>query len=47
MFGSDQMVWSDGISKSIEFLNSLDFLSEKEKRMILYENAKTLFKIFK
>lgn len=45
MFGTDQMVWPGSISKSIEFLNSLDFLSEKEKRMILYENAKTFLKI--
>ncbi len=45
MFGTDQMVWPGSISKSIEFLNSLDFLSEKEKRMILYENAKSFLKI--
>ena len=45
MFGTDQMVWPGSISKSIEFLNSLDFLSEKEKRMILYDNAKTFLKI--
>ena len=47
MFGTDQMVWPGSISKSIEFLNSLDFLSEQEKRMILYENAKTFLKISK
>lgn len=45
MFGTDQMVWPGSISKSIEFLNSLDFLSEKEKRMILYDNAKKFLKI--
>lgn len=45
MFGSDQMVWPDATSKSIEFLNSLDFLSEKEKKMILYDNAKKFLKI--
>ena len=41
MFGSDQMIWPGGISKSIEFLNSLDFLTEAEKHKILYSNAKT------
>lgn len=45
MFGSDQMVWPDATSKSIEFLNSLDFLSEKEKKMILYDNARKFLKI--
>lgn len=45
MFGTDQMVWPGSISESIEFLNSLDFLSEKEKRMILYDNAKKFLKI--
>jgi hypothetical protein len=39
MFGSDQMVWPHGIEMSIEFLNSLDFLTEKEKRDIFYNNA--------
>lgn len=45
MFGSDQMVWPNAISKSIEFLNSLEFLSENEKRMILYDNAKRFLKL--
>jgi len=45
MFGTDQMVWPGAISKSIEYLNSLDFLTEREKRMILYDNAKTFLKI--
>ena len=39
MFGSDQMHWPRAIEKSVEFLNSLDFLSEKDKRDILYNNA--------
>jgi uncharacterized protein len=39
MFGSDQMVWPDAITQSIDFLNSLDFLTEKEKRDIFYNNA--------
>ncbi|MCY2686007.1 amidohydrolase family protein [Salinimicrobium sp. TH3] len=40
MFGSDQMVWPESIKISINYLNSLDFLTEEEKRMILYENAR-------
>lgn len=40
MFGSDQMIWPDAITASIEFLNSLSFLTEVEKRDILYRNAK-------
>jgi len=40
MFGSDQMVWPEAITSSIDFLNSLDFLTKAEKEMILYKNAK-------
>ena len=39
MFGSDQMVWPDAITQSIDFLNALDFLTEKEKEDIFYHNA--------
>ena len=39
MFGSDQMVWPHAIEKSMEYLNSMDFLTEKEKRDIFYNNA--------
>ncbi len=45
MFGSDQMVWPEAITKSHDFLNSLTFLTAQEKRMILYDNAKTFFKL--
>jgi predicted TIM-barrel fold metal-dependent hydrolase len=45
MFGSDQMVWPEAISKSIEFLNSMDFLTAEERKMILYENAKTFLNL--
>ena len=31
MFGSDQMLWPDAIERSIRFLNSLNFLTKKEK----------------
>lgn len=40
MFGSDQMVWPEAITYSIEYLNSFDFLTDKEKHLILYSNAK-------
>jgi predicted TIM-barrel fold metal-dependent hydrolase len=40
MFGSDQMVWPEAITSSINFLNALDFLTKKEKEMIFYTNAK-------
>ena len=40
LFGSDQMVWPEAISSSIDFLNSMNFLTQDEKAMILYKNAK-------
>jgi len=40
MFGSDQMVWPEAITSSIDFLNSMNFLTKDEKEMILYKNAK-------
>lgn len=40
MFGSDQMVWSEAITQSVNFLNSLSFLTKAEKEMIFYKNAK-------
>ncbi|SFT12862.1 hypothetical protein SAMN04487906_3117 [Zhouia amylolytica] len=45
MFGSDQMVWPGAISKSIEFLNNIAFLTAEEKQMILYDNAKRFLKL--
>lgn len=39
MFGSDQMVWPHAIKASLDQLDSLDFLSEQNKRDILYNNA--------
>ncbi|MFC4220181.1 amidohydrolase family protein [Flagellimonas marina] len=39
MFGSDQMVWPHAIEKSINQLNSYDFLNEEDKRKIFYDNA--------
>jgi len=39
MFGTDSIAYPHGIGMSIEYLNSLEFLSEKDKRDILYNNA--------
>ena len=39
MFGSDQMVWPHAIESSLEELESIDFLSEQDRRNILYNNA--------
>lgn len=40
MFGSDQMVWPEDITLSLDFLNGLTFLTKGEKDMIRYSNAK-------
>jgi predicted TIM-barrel fold metal-dependent hydrolase len=39
MYGTDQMRWPYAIKKSIDFLNSLDFLTKEDKENILYNNA--------
>ena len=39
MFGSDQMVWPEGIGMAIEGIESAAFLTEEQKRDILYNNA--------
>jgi uncharacterized protein len=39
MFGSDQMVWPGVIERAIETIQSAPFLSEQQKRDILYNNA--------
>ena len=39
MFGSDQMAWPHGIEMSLVQLESFDFLTQDEKRDILYNNA--------
>ncbi|SMG39620.1 Amidohydrolase [Marivirga sericea] len=39
LYGSDQMVWPHAIGKSIETLNSYDFLTYDDKRKIFYSNA--------
>jgi predicted TIM-barrel fold metal-dependent hydrolase len=39
MFGSDQMVWPELIETSISIIEQAPFLSEEQKRDILYNNA--------
>lgn len=39
LFGSDPMTWPYAIEKSITFLNSMTFLTEKDKEDILFNNA--------
>ena len=39
MFGSDQMVWPGVIERSIKVIEDAPFLSEQQKRDILYNNA--------
>ena len=39
MFGSDQMVWPEGIGMAIEGIESASFLAEEQKRDIFYNNA--------
>ena len=39
MFGSDQMVWPEVIGENIEMIEAAEFLSEEQKRDILYNNA--------
>ena len=39
MFGSDQMNWPKAIDFAVESITSAPFLSEEQKRDILYNNA--------
>jgi len=39
MFGSDQMVWPGVIKRSIAVIEEAFFLSDEQKRDILYNNA--------
>ncbi|MGZ8558072.1 MAG: amidohydrolase family protein [Chitinophagaceae bacterium] len=47
MFGSDQMTWPYAIKKSIDYLNSLDFLSKEDKQNIFYNNAARFLRLKK
>jgi len=42
MFGSDQMVWPEAITSSINFLNALQFLTKAEKEMTFYKKCKEI-----
>jgi predicted TIM-barrel fold metal-dependent hydrolase len=39
MYGSDQMIWPEVIGETIEAIEAADFLTEEQKRDILYNNA--------
>jgi uncharacterized protein len=45
MFGSDQMNWPDGIEEGIFAIESAAFLTEAQKRDILYHNAARFLKL--
>ncbi len=47
MFGSDQMNWPETIEVGIEAINTANFLSEKQKRDILYNNAARFLRLTK
>jgi predicted TIM-barrel fold metal-dependent hydrolase len=39
MFGSDQMIWPEVIGENIRAIEAAEFLTEEQKRDILYNNA--------
>jgi predicted TIM-barrel fold metal-dependent hydrolase len=45
MYGSDQMQWPAAIGRSVNAIRSAPFLSEEQKRDILYNNAVRFFRI--
>jgi predicted TIM-barrel fold metal-dependent hydrolase len=45
MFGSDQMVWPDAIGLAIDAIESAEFLTERQKRDIFYNNAARFLKL--
>ena len=47
MFGSDQMVWPETIGMAVEGIESAAFLTEQQKRDILYHNAVSFFRLDK
>lgn len=44
MYGSDQMVWPDAVSLSIDRIESATFLTKAQKRDILFNNAVRFFR---
>ncbi len=45
MFGSDQMVWPEKIGDAIDAIEQAPFLTEEQKRDILYNNAVRFLKM--
>ena len=45
MFGSDQMVWPEALEIAIETIEKAEYLSEKQKRDIFYNNAARFLKL--
>lgn len=45
MFGSDNMVWPDAIGVAIERVKRAPFLDERQKRLILHDNAARFLRI--
>lgn len=39
LYGSDSMVWPELIQMSIDIINEAEFLTDEQKRDILYNNA--------
>ena len=39
MFGSDQMVWPETVERGIQVIKNAPFLSEEQKRDVLFNNA--------
>lgn len=47
LFGSDQMIWPGAIQVALETIEEADFLSEEQKRDILYNNAARFLRLSK
>jgi predicted TIM-barrel fold metal-dependent hydrolase len=45
MFGSDQMRWPEMIGRGIDAIEEADFLTQEQKRDILYNNAATFLQL--
>jgi hypothetical protein len=45
MYGPDQMIWPEVIGETIEAIENADFLTEEQKRDILYNNAARFLKL--
>lgn len=45
LFGSDQMVWPEAITMALQNIHAAKFLSEEQKKDILYRNAETFLKL--